>query len=122
MTILGEIALWIALPVALWGTVLAFVGGASGRGELVLSGERTVHVLTLLILVASLGIIAAFVGDQYQYSYVANYSNRELDTYFKVAGLWAGQRGSLVFWTLLLSVFASIAVFGNRNRNREFMP
>ena len=122
MTVLGEIALWIALPVALWGTVLSFIGGRSGRSELVLSGERTAYVLTLLILVASLGIIAAFVGNQYQYSYVANYSNRELDTYFKVAGLWAGQRGSLVFWTLLLSVFASIAVFNNRNRNREFMP
>ncbi len=122
MTVLGEIALWIALPVALWGTVLSFIGGRSGRSELVLSGERTAYVLTLLILLASLGIIAAFVGNQYQYSYVANYSNRELDTYFKVAGLWAGQRGSLVFWTLLLSVFASIAVFNNRNRNREFMP
>ena len=122
MTVLGEIALWIALPVALWGTVLSFIGGRSGRSELVLSGERTAYVLTLLILVASLGIIAAFVGNQYQYSYVANYSNRELDTYFKIAGLWAGQRGSLVFWTLLLSVFASIAVFNNRRRNREFMP
>ncbi len=122
MTVLGEIALWIALPVALWGTVLSFIGGRSGRSELVLSGERTAYVLTLLILVASLGIIAAFVGNQYQYSYVANYSNRELDTYFKIAGLWAGQRGSLVFWTLLLSVFASIAVFNNRSRNREFMP
>ena len=122
MTVLGELALWIALPVALWGTILAFTGGRRGRPDLVLSAERSTYVLTLLLLLASLGIIAAFVGNHYEYSYVANYSNRELDTYFKVAGLWAGQRGSLVFWTLLLSVFASIAVFRNRHRNREFMP
>ncbi len=122
MTILGEIALWIALPVALWGAVVSFVGGKTGRSDLVLSGERTVHILTLLLIVTSLGIIAAFLGNDYQYLYVANYSNRELDTYFKVAGLWAGQRGSLVFWTLLLSVFSSIAVFRNRRSNREFMP
>ena len=122
MTILGEIALWIALPVALWGAVVSFAGGNTGRSDLVLSGERTVHVLTVLLIITSLGIIAAFLGNQYEYRYVANYSNRELDTYFKVAGLWAGQRGSLVFWTLLLSVFASIAVFLNRRRNREFMP
>ena len=122
MTILGEIALWIALPVALWGTAVSFIGGRCDRSDLVLSGERTVHVLTLLILLASIGISAAFVGNRYEYSYVANYSNRELETYFKVAGLWAGQRGSLVFWTLLLSVFSSIAVFLNRARNREFMP
>lgn len=122
MTILGEIALWIALPVALWGAAVSFIGGRFRRNELVLSGERTAYVLTLLILLASLGIIAAFVGNRYEYSYVANYSNRELDTYFKVAGLWAGQRGSLVFWTLLLSVFSSVAVFLYRARHREFMP
>ena len=122
MTVLGEIALWIALPVALWGAVVSFAGGRIGRSDLVLSGERSVHVLTALLVVTSLGIIAAFLGNRYEYLYVANYSNRELDTYFKVAGLWAGQRGSLVFWTLLLSAFASIAVFLNRRRNREFMP
>lgn len=122
MTVLGETALWIALPVALWGTVLSFAGGRSGRGAFILSGERTAYILTVLIALASLGIIAAFVSNEYQYRYVANYSNRELQTYFKVAGLWAGQRGSLVFWTLLLSAFTSIAVFQNRHRNREFMP
>ena len=122
MTVLGEVALWIALPVALWGTVVSFVGGRFRRSDLVLSGERTAYMLTLLLLVVSVGIIAAFLGNHYEYRYVANYSNRELDTYFKVAGLWAGQRGSLVFWTLLLSVFSSIAVFQNRRRNREFMP
>ena len=122
MTVLGEIALWIALPVGLWGAAVSFAGGRTGRGELVLSGERTVHVVTFLLVLVSAGIIAAFLGDRYEYYYVVNYSNRELDTYFKVAGLWAGQRGSLVFWTLLLSVFSSIAVFVNRRRNREFMP
>ena len=122
MTILGEIALWISLPVALWGAAVSFAGGRTDRNDLVLSGERTVYILTLLLLVSSAGIIAAFVTNSYEYYYVANYSNRELDTYFKVAGLWAGQRGSLVFWTLLLSVFSSIAVFRNRRRNREFMP
>ena len=122
MTAVGEIALWISLPIALWGTVLAFAGGRSGRSDFVLSAERTVYALALLLLLTSAGIVAAFVGDRYEFWYVASYSNRELDTYFKVAGLWAGQRGSLVFWTLLLSVFSSIAVFQNRRRNREFMP
>lgn len=122
MTVLGETALWIALPIALWGTAVSFAGGRTGRGELTLSGERATYAVSFLLLLASLGIIAAFLGGRYEYWYVANYSNRELDTYFKVAGLWAGQRGSLVFWTLLLSAFASIAVFQNRARNREFMP
>ena len=41
---------------------------------------------------------------------VANYSSRNLPTYFKVSGLWAGQTGSLLFWLLILMVFASICI------------
>src|SRR5690606_28546445 len=60
--------------------------------------------------------------NQFQYGYVAGYSNRALSTFYKVAGLWAGQTGSLVFWALLLSFFSSIAILQNRTRNRELMP
>ncbi|MBI4540433.1 MAG: heme lyase CcmF/NrfE family subunit [Gemmatimonadetes bacterium] len=122
MTVLGEYALWAALPVGIWGALLALLGGARGRGDLVLSAERSVYVVFALLGVASAGIIAAFLGDRFEYWYVANYSNRELGTFFKVAGLWAGQRGSLVFWALLLAFFSSLAVYLNRRRNREFMP
>jgi cytochrome c-type biogenesis protein CcmF len=101
---------------------MGFVGGRQGRGDLILSGERSVYVVFALLAIASLAITNAFLTDQFQYYYVANYSNRDLDTYFKLSGLWAGQRGSLVFWAVLLSFFASITVFQNRNKNREFMP
>jgi len=122
VTVLGEFALWIALPVAIWGMFLGFFGGKTQRGDLVLSAERSIYAVTFLLSLASIGIIAAFLGDKYQYWYVASYSNRDLETFYKFAGLWAGQRGSLLFWALLLSIFASITVFQNRNKNREFMP
>jgi len=122
VTILGEFALWIALPVAIWGMALGFLGGRSQRGDLVLSAERSIHAVSILLTIASAGVIAAFLGDRFEYWYVASYSNRDLETFYKVAGLWAGQRGSLLFWALLLSYFSSIAVFLNRRRNREFMP
>lgn len=122
MTALGELALWVALPLSIWGTVLAFIGGRNERGDLVLSAERSVHAVFFLLILASAGIVAAFVGDKFEYWYVANYSNRELDLYYKISGLWAGQRGSLLFWALLLGFFSSLTVFQNRNKNREFMP
>ncbi|HET9949214.1 MAG TPA: heme lyase CcmF/NrfE family subunit [Longimicrobiales bacterium] len=122
MTLLGEFALWIALPISLCGMVFGYAGGRTRRGDLVLSAERSIYATFLLLAVASAGIIAAFVGDRFEYWYVANYSNRELELFYKVTGLWAGQRGSLLFWALLLSFFSSICVFQNRRRNREFMP
>ena len=67
MTTLGELALWIALPIAGWGMVLAFLGGKHQRGDLVLSGERAVYAVFGLLLLASAGIIAAFLGDKFEY-------------------------------------------------------
>ncbi|HSG09544.1 MAG TPA: heme lyase CcmF/NrfE family subunit [Longimicrobiales bacterium] len=122
MTILGEFALWIALPVALWGMVLGFLGGRNQRGDLVFSAERSIHAVTFLLTLASAGVMAAFLGDKFEYWYVASYSNRDLEVFYKVTGLWAGQRGSLLFWALLLSFFSSITVLLNRRKNREFMP
>ncbi len=122
MILLGEFALWVALPVSIWGVALAFVGGHRKRGDLVLSAERSVYAVFFLLCLASLAIVLAFLDGRYEYWYVWAYSSRELETYFKVTGLWAGQRGSLVFWVLLLALFSSIAVFQNRRRNREFMP
>ncbi|GMR12474.1 MAG: heme lyase CcmF/NrfE family subunit [Gemmatimonadota bacterium] len=122
MIVLGELALWIALPVAIWGMVLAFVGGRHRRGDLVLSAERSIYAVFALLGIASAGIVAAFLGDRYEYLYVASYSNRALDTFYKASGLWAGQRGSLLFWAVLLAFFSAVAVFTNRRKNREFMP
>ena len=122
MTQIGEVALWVAFILALWGAVMGFAGGRRGRGDWVLSAERSVYAVLGLIAVASTAIIAAFVGNEYGYKYVAGYSNRELSLFYKITGLWAGQTGSLVFWALLLALFSSIAVFQNRRRNREFMP
>ncbi len=122
MTQLGEYALWIALPISIVGAVLAFWGGAKRRGDLVLASELSVYTVFFLLILTSIGIVVAFLTDRFDYWYVANYSNRELDTYFKVSGLWAGQRGSLVFWVLLLSLFSVVATYSNRFKNREFMP
>lgn len=122
MTQIGEIALWVALLLSIWGAALGFVGGRTGRGDLVLSAERSVWAVFGLLAASSACIVAAFLGNEFRYKYVAGYSNLELATYYKVTGLWAGQTGSLVFWALLLALFSSIVVWQNRRRNRELMP
>lgn len=122
MTQIGEIALWVALVLSFWGAGAAFFGGRVRRGDLVLSAERSLLAVFVLLAIASGAVIAAFVGNEFRYSYVAGYSNRDLPLYYKITGLWAGQTGSLLFWAVLLAFFASLAVIQNRHRNRDLMP
>ena len=122
MTILGEYALWIALPISVWGVLLGYVGGRTQRGDYVLSAERSIYAVFFLLVLASLGVVSAFLGDKFEYWYVASYSNREMEIFYKITGLWAGQRGSLLFWAVILAFFSTLCVFLNRKKNREFMP
>ncbi len=101
---------------------LGYVGGRTQRGDLVLSAERSIYAVFGLIILASAGITAAFLSDRFEYLYVYSYSNINLELFYKITGLWAGQRGSLLFWVLILSFFSTICVFTNRSKNREFMP
>ena len=122
MTLLGELALWFALPIAGYGAVVGFWGARRAEGDLVLSAENAVYGVFLTLTLASAGVVATFLGDRFEYWYVANYSNANLDLFYKATGLWAGQRGSLLFWAWLLAGFSALCVFLNRKRNREFMP
>jgi cytochrome c-type biogenesis protein CcmF len=122
VTQIGEIALWVALVLSVWGAGAAYVGGYTRRGDLILSAERSLLAVFGLLVVTSGAIIAAFIGNEYRYQYVAGYSNRDLPLFYKISGLWAGQTGSLVFWALLLGLFASLTVLQNRTRNRDLMP
>ena len=45
-----------------------------------------------------------------------------MPTYLKVTALWGGQAGSLVFWSWLMSAFASAVSLRNWDRDREFLP
>jgi cytochrome c-type biogenesis protein CcmF len=122
VTQIGEVALWIALLLTIWGSAVGFIGGARRRGDLVLSSERAIHVVFGLLIVASLAIVVAFLNDEFRYLYVASGSNRELPIYYKITGWWGGHAGSLVLWALLLAFFSSLALYQNRWRNRELMP
>ncbi|HWP85415.1 MAG TPA: heme lyase CcmF/NrfE family subunit, partial [Terriglobia bacterium] len=67
-------------------------------------------------------LLYAFFNDYFHISYVAAHSNRALPWYYKITSLWAGQEGSLLFWSWLLAGFAAVAVWTNREKHRSMMP
>jgi cytochrome c-type biogenesis protein CcmF len=122
MDVFGSFALLLAFVCA----VYAFVGGIAAiytRHPLLVKSTRQAGIATCaLIFTATISLEYLFFSDNFSSAYVVSHSNRALSTFYKVAALWSGQEGSLLFWSFLLSVYVISVLLVYRNKNGELMP
>src|SRR5260370_18840265 len=55
-----------------------------------------------------LALVWAALNNDFSVSYIVQHSNRALPTPYKLAALWSGQEGSLLFWSWLLSCYGFV--------------
>jgi cytochrome c-type biogenesis protein CcmF len=120
--VFGSFALLLAFLCAAY----AFVGGIAAivtRHPLLVKSARQAGIATCgLIFLATGSLVYLFFSDSYWVSYVVSHSNRDLATFYKIAALWSGQEGSLLFWSFLLAVYVVSVLLVYRNKNGELMP
>ena len=109
--ILSQIAALFFTLLAM-GLLLAGLGRNNVR--LVQSGKRGLLSALVATTLASIALSYLFLTDNFQVEYVASYSDRALPLFYKVTAFWAGQKGSLLFWAWVLSVFTGLVIFNNR--------
>ncbi len=119
---LGNFALMATFLFAAYAVVASILGDRRRQPKLIASGERAFLACTLLSTTAVISLVVLLMRSDFSFEYVANYSNRELPMFYKMAALWAGNDGSLLFWSWLLLLAGGAAVLLNRKRNRELMP
>ncbi len=122
MTFLGQFALWTAFLVGLWGAVVSFSGRWRERPELARSVRRSVFMVFAALAVASLCLWKGLLAHDFNIEYVWSYTSRNLPTYFVVSAFWAGQKGSLLFWAVVLSTFAALAQLLTARRHAHLLP
>lgn len=104
-------------------SVIAAIYGATKKSPSVVESARRAMLLTFpLISIAALSLIYLLVNDHYEVSFVYEVTSRSMPTYLKVTAWWGGQAGSLVFWSFLLSGFASAVTLRKWDRDIEFLP
>jgi cytochrome c-type biogenesis protein CcmF len=109
---LGNVALLLALAVALVQGTLPFVGAARNRSDWMALGRSGAQAQSLLVVVAFGLLTAAFVQNDFSLLYVASNSNRSLPLAYRVAGVWGGHEGSLLLWLLMLNLWMlAVAAF-----------
>lgn len=118
MANLGYIALIFALGFSSYALIASACGFFLKREELVVSGVRSFYCAAAWIILASISVAVLLSQDAFNLAYVWGYSNRALPWYFKITALWGGQAGSLLWWNTILNVYAMIALWQNRRRDR----
>jgi cytochrome c-type biogenesis protein CcmF len=122
MTLLGQFALWAALLVGLWCVAIAFSGRWQDQPELARSVVRSVYAVFGCLAVASIALWKGLISHDFNIEYVAAYTSRNLPSYYIFSAFWAGQKGSLLFWAVVLSLFASAAQLLTPRRYAHLMP
>jgi len=120
--VFGSFALVLAFVCA----VYAFGGGIAAivtRHPLLIKSTRQAGMATCcLIFLATFSLEYLFFSDNFSNAYVVAHSNRDLSTFYKIAALWSGQEGSLLFWSFLLAIYVFSVLITYRNKNGELMP
>ena len=68
------------------------------------------------------GLVGAFVSNDFRVAYVAEHSNRAMDTQYIWVAFYAGNEGSLLFIAFALSALAVLAVFFSPRALQPSMP
>src|SRR5260221_2067380 len=122
MDVFGSFTLLLAFVCA----VYALVGGIAAiitRHPLLVQSTRQAGMATcVLIFIATFSLEYLLFSDNFSQAYVVSHSNRDLSAFYKVAALWSGQEGSLLFWSFLLSIYVISVLIAYRNKNGELMP
>ncbi|HUR92065.1 MAG TPA: cytochrome c biogenesis protein CcsA [Gemmatimonadaceae bacterium] len=122
MILIGELSLWIALLMAVWGAAVSFAAGIQRRGDLIASGERAAHAALFMLALASLGLWTALIARDFSLAHVAASTSANLPRVYTLAAFWAGPAGSLLLWSVILAACSAVAVRANRARNGAAKP
>ena len=67
-------------------------------------------------------LVIALMTEEYQISYVYEVTDPQTPPLYRFTALWGSQRGSLLFWSLLMSLFSFGAVGLSWRSERRLMP
>ena len=102
---IGETLLFISFLAGLIGLYSYFVGIRKKSNLLVFIGTRSILAIFALLSISVLVLIYLLTTKDYSNAYVAKNISNDLSFIYSIAALWAGQEGSLLLWSWILSLY-----------------
>ena len=109
-SLVGELALWVALLLATWGTILSAIAGPLARADLARSGARAAHATTLFVVLAALALWRAFLRLEFGIAFVAARGGIAATPLERVIALWSAPAGALLVVAAAVGAVGSAAL------------
>src|SRR6202158_247724 len=119
---IGALAILLAFCLAAYAVIGSIIGKLKKSPFLIVSGQRAVYAMWLLLTVASGLLIYSLLTGDFRLAYVAAHTDQSMSSIDKFTAWWGGQEGSLLLWAWLLSTYSAVVVFMNRRKFRDMMP
>jgi len=122
LDLFGSFALLLAFLCGIYAFCAGIAAIRTRKPLLIKSARHAGMAVCVLVWLAFASLAYLFFTDNFSMAYVVEHSNRTLATFLKFPAIWAGQEGSLLFWSFLLSIYVFSALFVYRNKHPELMP
>jgi cytochrome c-type biogenesis protein CcmF len=122
LDLFGSFALLLAFLCGIYAFVCGIAAIRTRKPLLIKSARNAGMAVCVLVWLGFGSLVYLFFTNNYAMAYVVEHSNRTLPTFYKIAAVWSGQQGSLLFWSFLLSIYVFSALFTYRHKHPELMP
>jgi cytochrome c-type biogenesis protein CcmF len=111
MPLFGSFCLLFALALACYCLVVGIIAAVRKDAvgyRLSETARRAGMASFVAVTGAALALVWAALTDDFSLAYILHHSNRALPVPYKLAALWSGQEGSLLFWSWLLASYGFV--------------
>ena len=119
---LGHLAVVIGLAATVYAAGAFILGGRSGDAAVLATARRAMYAAFVLVAFACLAMVVSLLTHDFSVLYVARNNATTTPPFYSVISLWAALEGSILFWTLLATGWASLVLYRYRARLPALMP
>jgi cytochrome c-type biogenesis protein CcmF len=114
---IGTVVIWIACFAA-FASVMLYASSIKNPKNLLKA--RSGFILTVVSVILSSALLLIYIlQHRFEYSYVTNYSSRDLPIALLITTYWAGQEGSFLLWALFAVVIGIFLQRYSRHKGME---
>lgn len=122
MDVIGNVTIYASFALSLYALIALIIGIKKQNQRFIDSGKGATFSVFLLTAIAVAIMLTALATSQFKFEFVAMVTSTDLPLIYKLTALWAGNAGSILLWTFLLTLYAVLVMFSKKMQKNPMTP